>query len=225
VVVVPTLLPSGGRTHDRFDSPAHSHRRRRRSHCPPSPPPSSLGDPFSLGLVSFGVSALVLATVLSGMIDPLTLPAALALAFALGFFIERIAGVLHFMRGETFPGTVFTAYAGFWLSYALLVQYFLPPVVAADGDTGASIGMFMLAWAVFSTYMLLASVRTTRTVLTIFVLLTAVFYLAAFGSFPDSTSLSKAAGYVLVLDALVALYLSAASIVNETWGRTLLPAP
>ncbi len=184
-----------------------------------------LGDPIALGLASFGISALVLSTVLSGMIDAKTLPAVLSLAFALGFFTELIAGVLHFVRGETFPGVVFTSYAGFWLSYALLVQFFLPSVTAAEGDAGKIVGMFLLAWAVFSTYMLLASIATTWTILTIFVLLTAVFYLAAIGSFADNTSISKLAGYVLLADAAVALYLSAASIVNGTWGRTVLPAP
>lgn len=190
-----------------------------------TPRPTALGDPFALGLASFGISALVLSTVLSGMIDAATLPAVLALAFSLGFFTELVAGVIHFIRGETFPGMVFTSYAGFWLSYAMLVQFFLPPVAAAGGDTAAITGMFLLAWAVFSTYMLLASIRTTRTVLAIFVLLTAVFYLAALGSFLGNASLSQAAGYVLVVDALLALYLSASSIVNITWGRTVLPAP
>jgi hypothetical protein len=172
---------------------------------PAAVPAPALGDPFALGLASFGISALVLSAVLSGLIDAATLPAVLALAFALGFFTELIAGILHFVRGETFAGVVFTTYAGFWLSYGMLVQFFLPAVAAAKGDTGAIIGVFLLAWAVFSTYMLLASVATTRTVLTIFVLLTAVLYLAAIGSFADNASISKLAGCVLVADALVAL--------------------
>lgn len=194
-------------------------------HAAPAIPPSTLGDPFALGLASFGISALVLATVLSGIVDPLALPGVLALAFALGFFTEIVAGILHFMRGETFPGVVFTSYAGFWLSYGLFVQFFLPDVIAAEGDAAAITGMFLLAWAVFTTYMTLAAVRTTMTVLTIFVLLTAVFYLAALGAFLESAGLSELAGYVLVVDAAAALYLSAALVVNGTWGRTVLPAP
>lgn len=191
----------------------------------PTPVPTTLGDPFALGLASFGISALVLASVMSGLIDGAALPAVLALAFALGFFTELVAGIVHFQRGETFPAIVFTAYAGFWLSYVLLVQFFLPPVIEAKGDAAAITGMFLLAWAIFSTYMLLAAVRTTRTVLLIFVLLTTVFYLAAFGSFLENAFLSELAGYVLIADAVVALYLSAASIVAATWGREILPAP
>jgi succinate-acetate transporter protein len=190
-----------------------------------TPAPTTLGDPFALGLASFGISALVLSTVMSGLIDGAALPAVLALAFAVGFFTELVAGIIHFQRGETFPAIVFTTYAGFWLSYVLLVQFFLPSVVEAKGDAGAITGMFLLAWAIFSTYMLLAAVRTTKTVLLIFVLLTAVFYLAALGSFLDSAALSEGAGFVLIADAIVALYLSASSIVAATWGRAILPAP
>ncbi|MGD9959584.1 acetate uptake transporter [Nocardioides sp.] len=187
-----------------------------------SPPITSLGDPFPLGLASFGISALVLASVMSGLIDPLATPAVLSLALALGFFTEAIAGVLHFMRGETFAGMVFTTYAGFWLSYALLVQFYAPMVTA---DAAAITGMFLLAWAIFSTYMLLAALRTNLTTIAIFVVLCAVFYLAAFGAFASSTGLGHLAGYLLIVDALLALYASAAIIVNTTWDRTVLPVP
>ncbi len=180
------------------------------------------GDPFPLGLASFGISALVLASVMSGLIDPLATPAVLSLALALGFTTELIAGIIHFQRGETFPGLVFTAYAGFWLSYALLVQFYGPMVTA---DAAAITGMFLLAWAIFSSYMLLAAVRTNLTTIIIFTLLCGVFYLAAFGAFLESAGLGHAAGYILIVDALVALYASAAVIVNTTWERTLLPVP
>lgn len=184
--------------------------------------PTTWGDPFALGLASFGISALVLATVMSGIVDAAALPAVLPLALALGFATELVAGLVHFRRGETFPALVFTAYAGFWLSYALLVQFYGPMVTAG----GAAItGMFLLAWAVFTTYMLLAALRTNTTTIVIFVLLAGVFYLAAFGSFLGSAALGRTAGYVLILDALVALYASAAIIVNTTWDRTVLPVP
>ncbi|SDK09499.1 hypothetical protein SAMN05428985_102637 [Nocardioides sp. YR527] len=184
--------------------------------------PVTWGDPFPLGLASFGISALVLATVMSGIVDAAALPAVLPLALALGFATELVAGLVHFRRGETFPALVFTAYSGFWLSYALLVQFYGPMVTAG----GAAItGMFLLAWAVFTTYMLLAALRTNTTTIVIFVLLAGVFYLAAFGSFLGSAALGRTAGYLLILDALVALYASAAIIVNTTWDRTVLPVP
>lgn len=180
------------------------------------------GDPFPLGLASFGISALVLASVMSGVVDAAATPAVLSLALALGFTTELVAGVIHFRRGETFAGLVFTAYAGFWLSYALLVQFYAPMVTA---DAAAITGTFLLAWALFSTYMLLAALRTNTTTVAIFVLLCTVFYLASLGAFTENTALGELAGYVLVLDAVLALYASAAVIVNTTWERTVLPLP
>lgn len=187
--------------------------------------PAGPGDPLALGLASFGISALVLAGVNSGMVDASATPGVLALALALGFLTEIVAGVIHFQRGETFAGTVFTAYAGFWLSYALLVWIFLPQVVAAEGPVTDLVGWFLLAWSIFTTYMLLASLRTTRTIAGIFVLLTATFWLLTVATFTGSTALSHASGYVLLADAALALFLSAASIVNGTWGRTVIAAP
>jgi succinate-acetate transporter protein len=196
---------------------------------PTTPAPAAAaadwGDPLSLGLASFGISALVLGAVNSGWVDASATPGVLSLAIALGFLTEIVAGVISFKRGETFAGTVFVSYAGFWLSYALLVWIFLPQVVAANGPVGDLVGWFLLAWSVFTTYMLLASLRTTRTITGIFALLTVTFWLLTIGTFTTSTTLSHLSGYVLVVDALLALFLSAAAIVNDTWGRTVIPAP
>lgn len=183
---------------------------------------SGWGDPFPLGLASFGISALVLSSVMSGLLDVAATPAVLSLALAMGFLTELVAGVIHFQRGETFPALVFTAYAGFWLSYALLVQFYAPMVTV---DAAAITGMFLLAWAIFSTYMLLAAMKTNLTTIAIFALLCVVFYAAAIGAFVGSAGLGHFAGYVLILDAVLALYASAAIIVNTTWERPILPVP
>jgi uncharacterized protein len=188
----------------------------------PAPTEQTWGDPFPLGLASFGISALVLATVMSGLIDAGATPVVLPLALALGFGTELVAGVVHLRRGETFPGLVFTAYAGFWLSYALLVQFYGAQITA---DAANAQGVFLLAWGIFSTYVLLAALRTNLTTIAIFVLLCAVFYLNAAGAFSGRTGLGELAGYLLIVDAALALYASAAIIVNTTWERPVLPVP
>lgn len=186
---------------------------------------SSVGDPFPLGLISFGISSVVLATVMSGMYDATGLSAVLPLAIALGFLTELIAGLLHFARGETFPGLVFTIFSGFWLSYALLVQFYSPDVVKAGGDPTNVTGMYLLAWGVMTAYLVIAALRTNRTTIFILGLLALVFLLGAWGTFAGSTGISHAAGYVLVVDAIAALYAAAAMIINHTWERTVLPIP
>ncbi|WP_446666518.1 acetate uptake transporter [Flexivirga sp. B27] len=186
---------------------------------------SSVGDPFPLGLISFGISSVVLASVMSGMFEATGLTAVLPVALALGFLTELIAGLLHFARGETFPGLVFTIFSGFWLSYALLVQFYSPQVVDAGGDPTNVTGIYLLAWGIMTAYLVLAALRTNATTIFILGLLALVFLISAWGTFATSTGISEAAGYVLFVDAAAALYASAAMIINHTWERNVLPIP
>lgn len=186
---------------------------------------SSVGDPFPLGLISFGISSVVLASVMSGMFDATGMSAVLPVAIALGFFTELIAGLLHFARSETFPGLVFTIFAGFWGSYALLVQFYSPDVVKAGGDPTNVTGIYLLAWGVMTAYLVIAALRTNLTTIVILGLLALVFLIASWGTFAGSTGIGHTAGYVLLITAIVALYASAAMIVNHTWERTVLPIP
>jgi succinate-acetate transporter protein len=98
-------------------------------------------------------------------------------------------------------------------------------VVAAKGPVSDLVGWFLLAWSIFTTYMLLAALKTTTTIAAIFVLLTLTFWLLTIATFQSSTGLAHLSGYVLLVDAALALFLSAASIINATWDRTVIPAP
>ena len=49
------------------------------------------------------------------------------------------------------------------------------------------------------------------------------FFLLAAGDFTGNALLHHAGGYVGLLTAVLAFYLAAAEIINETHGRTVLP--
>jgi succinate-acetate transporter protein len=68
-------------------------------------------------------------------------------------------------------------------------------------------------------------VATTKILTVLFGLLTAGFYLVAAATFTGNSTAGTAAGWVLFLDALVALYLAAGLTVNAAWNRTVLPTP
>ncbi len=65
---------------------------------------------------------------------------------------------------------------------------------------------------------LLAGVRTTRGDRNLLVLLTVTFWLLTIATFAGNAFLAQLSGNVLMVDAAVALFLSAASIVNGAWG-------
>jgi hypothetical protein len=194
--------------------------------APPAKPAPLLADPLPLGLGSFGVSVLLLAITQAGLVDSAALPVSvLAVALTAGGLGHVIAGLLHFARGEGFPGTVFLSYAAFWFSYVLIVQFYAPSVVAKGGNPTVAIGWFLVAYAVVTTYFFITALATTKTLALLFTLLLIGFYTVAAATFTGNSTIGAVAGWVLVADSLVALYLSAALTMNDAWGRTLLPTP
>jgi len=56
-----------------------------------------------------------------------------------------------------------------------------------------------------------------------FTALTPTFYLLAFGALLGIGALGQLGGYLGLLTAALAFYLAAAEVINEAWGRTVLP--
>jgi len=81
--------------------------------------------------------------------------------------------------------------------------------------------VFLIAWGIFTAYMFVGTLKLTRTLQTVFITLTILFFLLAAGEF--NTTIHKIAGYEGILCAVSALYTSAAIVINETWGRDVLP--
>jgi succinate-acetate transporter protein len=80
-------------------------------------------------------------------------------------------------------------------------------------------------YAVVTTYFFITSLATTKTLALLFTLLLIGFYTVAIATFTGNSVIGAVAGWVLLADSLVALYLSAALTMNDTWGRALLPTP
>lgn len=88
---------------------------------------------------------------------------------------------------------------------------------------GAAIGLFLIAWGIFTTYMFVASLRTTAAVALVFILLAATFFLLGIGKADESESLTEVGGWAGLATAAAAWYASFAAVTNSTFGRTVLP--
>jgi succinate-acetate transporter protein len=115
----------------------------------------------------------------------------------------------------------FSSYGAFWLSFAALVAIFGPQIPTANA--GDAIGLFLWAWAIFTAYMFVASLRTTAAVALVLLLLTATFILLAAGNVGAHTDVIKWGGYIGIATAAAAWYASFAGVTNSTFGRTVLP--
>jgi len=120
-------------------------------------------------------------------------------------------------RGNTFGFVAFCSYGAFWWAFALFVHFF------AAGVPAAFVGWWLFMWGVFTFIMWLGSLALNRAVQLIFLALWITFFLLAAGEWTANAGLHAAGGYVGLLTAVLAFYLAAADVINETHGRTMLP--
>jgi succinate-acetate transporter protein len=127
----------------------------------------------------------------------------------------------EFRKGNTFGATAFGSFGAFWLSFWAFEQFYAAKVPKADLKT--AVGIFLLAWGIFTLYMLIASLRTSPALVLVFATLTATFFLLAYGDLAKMEAMTKYGGYMGIITAIVAWYASMAGVVNATFGKTVLP--
>ena len=178
-------------------------------------------DPGPLGLAAFALTTFVLSIFNSGLMSEKGLPIVLGLALAYGGLAQLFAGLWEFRTGNTFGATAFCSYGAFWLSFWAFEQFYAAKVPAAD--LGHSVGLYLIAWGIFTTYMFVASLRTTAAIALVFALLAATFFLLGIGEAGGSTGLAKLGGWVGLVTAAAAWYASFAAVTNSTFRRTVMP--
>jgi succinate-acetate transporter protein len=178
-------------------------------------------DPGPLGLAGFAMTTFVLSMFNADLVNKGGEPVVLGLALAYGGLAQLLAGMWEFRTGNTFGAVAFSSFGAFWISFWALVTFFedqIPPEAA-----GAAVGLYLWAWAIFTAYMFVASLRTTGAVALVFFLLTITFILLAAGNSGDHTNVIKWGGYIGIATAIAAWYASFAAVINSTFGRVVAP--
>ncbi len=179
---------------------------------------SSIANPAPLGLLGFGMTTLLLNLHNAGVI-PLSI-VIVAMGFALGGAAQIIAGVMEFKKNNTFGATVFTAYGFFWWSLILIWMMPFPGIAAADKG---SMGWYLLLWGVFTLVMFVGTLRLGRGLQTVFLSLAVLFFLLAIGDFAGNAAITRIGGWVGLFCGASAIYCSLAQVLNEVYGKTVLP--
>ncbi|MEA2510503.1 MAG: uncharacterized protein QOG21_2585 [Actinomycetota bacterium] len=181
----------------------------------------AIADPGPLGLAAFALTTFVLSMINSGLVSDTALPIVFGLALAYGGVGQLLAGMWEFRKGNTFGATAFSSFGAFWISYWAFVTFFAKDVPASE--VGAAVGLYLIAWGIFTAYMFVASLRTTAAIATVFILLALTFLILGYGNAHGSTGIIKFGGYVGLLTAIAAWYASFAGVTNSTFGRVVLP--
>jgi succinate-acetate transporter protein len=189
--------------------------------APPPPPVVTIADPAPLGLAAFALTTFVLSTFNAGLVDAKGEPIVLGLALAYGGVAQLLAGMWEFRKGNTFGATAFSSYGAFWISFWAYVAFFAEKI--PEANRGSAVGLYLIAWGIFTTYMWVASFRTTAAVSLVFLLLAITFFVLGIGDAGGNDTISKLGGWLGLATAVAAWYASFAGVTNFTFGRELLP--
>ena len=190
--------------------------------APTTTSPASVADPAPLGLAGFAMTTLFISFGNANIIKEAgALTFVLGAAAFYGGLAQLLAGMWEFKRGNTFGATAFSSFGAFWLSYWWIVTHL------GASDIHQALGLFDLAWALFTAYMTIAALRTSAAVLAVFVFLTLTFLFLGLGALQNGTpapdALTKVGGWLGIVTALLAWYASAAGVINSTHKRDVLP--
>ncbi len=181
-------------------------------------------DPGPLGLAAFAGTTFVLSIFNADLVSSKGIGVVMGLALAYGGLAQLLAGLWEFRTGNTFGAVAFCSFGAFWISFFFILR--LTPSVALTAN-GVSVYLYM--WAIFTTYMFIASLRTTGAVALVFFLLAVTFYILAIGnaSLAGTTDVTngtiKLGGWFGLATAIAAWYASFAAVTNSTFGRVVLP--
>jgi succinate-acetate transporter protein len=181
------------------------------------PPP---GDPAILGLPIFAAGSVALGLALVGYVPAAAVGSVVPIVLAATGLGLLIATIWSAAVGQTMVAGIFGLFAGFWLSYAVLLlglnhDWFAIPA----GNVNRSIELFLITWAVVMFTLTVASVRLPLAYTLVFALVVLALVLLILGSVNGDSALNKAAGYVALGFAALGLYLFLGSASIATGGR------
>jgi succinate-acetate transporter protein len=183
-------------------------------------PGSHLADPAPLGLAAFALTTFVLSFVNTGIFK--AEPVVFGLALAYGGVAQFAAGMWEFAKGNTFGATAFSSYGAFWLSFWYLTGHTDMGSLQA-GDIDKTVGLYLIAWGIFTGYMSIGATRVSGAVLTVFVLLTITYLVLGIGDLTGTAGIGKVGGWIGIATALAAWYASFAGVTAFTHKRAMVP--
>ena len=180
------------------------------------------GDPAMVGLPTFIVGSVALGLVLVGVVPVTAVGASLPIILAATSIGMFIAAIWSAALGQSAVAAVYGIFGGFWLSYAVLV---LGLIHGWFGITLLAVvatqKLFLISWLVVIVMLTLATLRLPMAFTALFALVDVALFLDLLGTINASTSLTKAAGYVVLAFAALGVYLFFGSASQATGGKAL----
>lgn len=179
-------------------------------------------NPAPLGLMGFGMTTVLLNIHNAGFypMDAMIL----SMGFFYGGLAQIIAGIMEWKKGNTFGTTAFTSYGLFWLT---LVGIVLLPKTSENYTTLAPgsfpFAAYLFMWGIFTLFMFIGTLKGAKALSVVFLALAILFFLLAAGNYTGSAEILKIAGYEGIFTGAAAIYTALGQVLNEAFGKKLVP--
>ncbi|KDD73366.1 GPR1/FUN34/yaaH family protein, partial [Helicosporidium sp. ATCC 50920] len=183
---------------------------------PDRDPPRPLRAP--LGLFGFGLTTALLQTINTGMVENQAHTFVWAYGFFFGGLAQLVAGILEYQRRNTFGTTAFTALGCFWMGLAFYGTLETAGVAEASAQ---GLQVVLALWGIFCVAMWLCTFNTSVALSTLLASTALLFFFLSGGQ-SNAVLLKFAGGWGLLVSGL-AFYTGLATLMEETYGRSILP--
>ncbi|KAL2018747.1 hypothetical protein VTK56DRAFT_453 [Thermocarpiscus australiensis] len=199
-------------------------------------------NPAPLGLCAFALTTFVLSAVNLNARNVSAPNIAVPLAFGYGGLVQLLAGMWEMAVGNTFGATALSSYGGFWIAYGILLTphwNITGPGGPYDNSTtkpidshmvDSALGLFLTGWFIFTTILLLCTLRSTVMFFLLFFTLDMAFLMLACGEYATDNGaadsahrLQQAGGGFGMLAAFLAWYNAFAGIADSSNSFFLIP--
>ncbi|KAI4119742.1 MAG: hypothetical protein LQ345_000416 [Seirophora villosa] len=192
-------------------------------------------NPAPLGLSAFALTTFVLSLInmsTRGIAEPNIV---VAIAFGYGGLVQLLAGMWEMAVGNTFGATALSSYGGFWLSFAIILTpggfNIEQTYIEEQGITSFydAFGLFLMGWFIFTTILLIATLRSTVAFFFLFFtldlafLLLGISYLQRDAAGEVNVPVHKAGGFFGLLAAFAAWYNALAGIADDSNSFFIIP--
>ncbi|TKX21070.1 acetate permease A [Elsinoe australis] len=184
-------------------------------------------NPAPLGLSAFALTTFVLSLInlqTRGVAEPNIVVGA---AFAYGGLVQLLAGMWEMVVGNTFGATALSSYGGFWIGTAIILTPGGFEIVTSMGESfDAAFGFYLMGWWIFTTLLLICTLRSTVAFFLLFFTLDLAFLFLGVGhlvSGAASGGLIKAGGVFGLLAAFLAWYNALAGLSDRSNSFFLIP--
>jgi hypothetical protein len=185
----------------------------------PIPAKDGIANPAPLGLCAFGMTTVLLNLHNAGIFELNSM--ILSMGIFYGGLAQVIAGIIESKKNNTFGLTAFTSYGFFWLSLVGLIV--IPKFGWAKPASDTAMCAYLAMWGIFTLFLFFGTLKLNRALQIVFGTLVILFFLLAAKHATGNEGFEKFAGYEGIICGGSAIYAGMANVLNEVYGKTVLP--